>query len=650
MKPSTFSYKHFAGLFLSLIATAALVACGGGDGGDEKQKPTFKKLELNIAHINDHHSHLEAENIKIPLAKDANGKDIKQRVELGGFPRITKWFKNLEANGTKNLLKLHAGDAITGTPYFSFYKGEADAKLMNTVCFDAFAIGNHEFDESDKLLRDFLGDLWTKDCRTPALTANVKPALGTPLMPTSAISYLKPYTVKEVDGVKVGIVGLTISGKTQNSSQPLESTVFEDETKAAQKTIDKLQKKGIEHIVLLTHQGFEQDQMVAKQLTGVDVVVGGDSHSLIGDFSNVGFDTNGKKYPTEVTNKNGEKVCIVQAWEYTKAVGLLNVKFDERGAVESCSGQPKLLLGELLSAKRNRTTNKYDVIQNTTILNAVKSFANDTNNANIEWLENDAQAQKILEEYKEKNDLELSKAIGKAANNICLTRVPGSKDDRSKTIPKCAYAGYVAKGSDAAQVVAASFLKASKQADIALQNAGGVRIPIENDTITNRVAYKLLPFSNTLLEMKMTGQEIINALEDAVDNHIKDADRDGSHPYAAALRWDLDMSQAKGSRFSNLETKNKTTGKWEKLNKTQTYTVVTNDFIGQGRDGYTTLGKVYKEGRFVNTYLLYTQSFIDYVKAVGTVKLPLRSDYSHKSVIDKNGNAVPETAPATTPQ
>lgn len=599
-------------------------------------QPVFRRLELNVAHINDHHSHLESVSLDLTLA----GK--KTRVKAGGFPRVTQWFKDLETNGTKNLLKLHAGDAITGTPYFSFYKGKADADMMNTVCFDAFAIGNHEFDESDALLRDFLGHLWTASCQTPALTANVSPALGTPLMPSSAISYLQPYTVKEIDGVKVGIVGLTISGKTKNSSQPLPTTAFADETAAAQKAIDELKGKGIEHIVLLTHQGYAQDQAVAAQLTGVDVVVGGDSHTLTGDFSAVGFDTGGKTYPTVVSNKAGEKVCVVQAWEYTKAVGLLNVKFDSKGAVESCDGQPAILLGD--SFKRKNAAGDRVAVDAAT---RAAILADIDKNPSVQVYAENTAAAAVLKNYKDRNEGLLNTKIGKASESLCLTRVPGSGDNRSAGTAGCARADRIARGSDVAEVVAASFLKAARRADIALQNAGGVRTPVAAGDITNRTGYKLLPFSNTLVELEMTGQQIIDTLEEAVSNHM-DADANGktgssgSHPYAAGLRWNLDMSKARGARFSKVEVKDKTSGKWSAIDTAKTYVLVTNNYISGGKDGYATLGKITRAGKVVDTYLLYTQSFIDYVNAEGSISRPARSDYSHQSVTDSSGKLLPE--------
>jgi 5'-nucleotidase/UDP-sugar diphosphatase len=72
---------------------------------------------------------------------------------------------------------------MTGTLYHTLYNGEADAALMNTVCFDAFELGNHEFDEGDAGLRRFLDHLRSGQCRTTVLAANVEPAIGSPLAP-----------------------------------------------------------------------------------------------------------------------------------------------------------------------------------------------------------------------------------------------------------------------------------------------------------------------------------------------------------------------------------------------------------------------------------------------------------------------------------
>jgi 5'-nucleotidase len=144
-----------------------------------------------------------------------------------------------------------------------------------------------------------------------------------------------------------------------------------------------------------------------------------------------------------------------------------------------------------------------------------------------------------------------------------------------------------------------------------------------------------------LVEVELTGREVVAALEDAVANHLDLAQSNGSHPYAAGLRWDLDMSKPKGQRFANVQVRNKTTGAWTAIDLAKTYVLVTNDFIASGKDGYTALGTAYNAGHYVNTYLLYTQSFVDYVLAKGSIARPARADYSHQRVVTAAGVVLP---------
>ncbi len=616
----------------SALGAAALVltACGGSDGDGA---PSFKAIELNIAHINDHHSQLE------PIAAQELTLDgVATQVELGGFARQTAVFKAL-AN-TPNLIKLHAGDAITGTQYYTFFKGKADAQMMNTICFDAMTLGNHEFDDGDATLKGFLDALADPAlggaCKTTALASNVVAQAGTALAPANGTAYVKPYLIKKVDGVDVGIVGLSPSAKITNSSRPLATTQFLDETTAAQKSIDELKAKGIRHIVLLSHLGYDADKVIAPKLSDVDVIIGGDSHSLLGDFKSVGVATSSGAYPTVVQNKDGGTVCIGQAWEYAKAYGLMNVKFDDRGSVSQCGGTAKLVIGD--NFKRKDSAGAWQTLADADRQALVNKLAT---SAQVRVTTPDATAAQTLASYSGQVAAQRAITIGSTSDALCLVRMPGETTNRSTGVAGCETANTLARGSDAAQVVAEAFLAASKRADFALQNAGGVRIAVPAGPMSMNTAYTILPFTNVLVEMNLTGAQLVAALEDATANHLDNAQSNGSHPYAAGVRWDLDMSKAKGQRFTNVQVRNKTTGAWAPMDLTKTYVLVTNDFIAAGQDGYTTLGTVYKTGAYVNTYLLYTQSFVDYVIAQGTIARPKAADYAHQKVITKAGVVLP---------
>ena len=604
---------------LAALPFAVLVGCGGDDAVVLPEVVT-PPLTVTIAHINDHHSNLAALSQSLKF----NGKDTT--AEIGGFARVKTAMDQMA--GKPNLLKLHAGDALSGTLYYTLFKGEADAAMMNTVCFDAMAVGNHEFDEGDERLKSFITTLQAGSCKTPVLSANVIPKVGTPLAPTKSDDTIKPYTIKDFGGQKVGIVGLTVKGKTQGSSSPLPTTVFEDEATAAQKAIDALKGQGIQRIVLLSHIGYSMDKSIAAKLTDVDVIVGGDSHTLLGDFTAYGITSSSGSYPTMAKNKDGDSVCIVQASEYSKAMGELTVNFNAKQAVDSCSGKEHLLLGETFTRKDAAGKS---VALTGADLDEVKAII--AKDAQLWSLKPNASAEAVLKGYSDKVDAMKKEVIGTASELLCLERIPGG--GASKT-PGCT-AATNAHGGDISNLVAYAFRDMSITSQIAIQNAGGVRIDVPAGDVTIGTAYTLLPFANTLTELDMTGTEIKAVLEEAVEYAVKSGGSTGAYPYAAGLRWTVDLSKPAGSRFSNLEYKGKKDSAWSALNMSSSYKVVTNNFLAQGSDGYATFKKVSDSGRFLDTYLDYAQSFVDYTKKVKVLnKLPV-SDYSTQAIYDKNG-------------
>ena len=571
--------------------------------------------QLTILHINDHHSHLRADG---RMSLNIGGNNT--RVRSGGFPAIVSTFDKL-SEGKSNVLRLHAGDAITGDLYYTLFKGEADAALMNEVCFDAFALGNHEFDNGDAGLANFLDFLNNGDCQTPILAANISPEVGvSPLTKNSATDYIQPFTVINKGGMKIGIIGIDIATKTKNSSSPDESTLFLDETETAQKYIDELAADGVNHIILLTHYQYQNDLKLAENLRGVDIIVGGDSHTLLGDFKDLGLNSKGP-YPTMAKNADGEPVCVVQAWQYSQIVGELNVDFSNDGVVETCDGLPHMMLGD--SFKRKNADGDRVEIEGTerqAVLDAINA------DPKLHLVKGDTGAEALLAGFSSKVDELKAAKIGNISEDLCLERIPGQ--GKSKL---CDVSQTSAYGSDISNLVSHAFRDMARTSDIAIQNAGGVREDVPAGDFTIGDAYKLLPFSNTLVELKMSGEEIKSVLEDALDYALNPEGSTGAYPYAAGVRWHVDVSKDKGFRFTGLEFKGPKDGTWTELDMDRIYTVVTNNYISSGRDGYLTFGTISKEGRVTDTYLDYAQSFVDYVRKVGTVNKLDRSDYSTQS-------------------
>ncbi len=577
-----------------------------------------ESFDLRLIHMNDHHSRLFAnDGISLSLAGEST------RVRMGGFPAVASLIEQLSAQPGHSV-KLHAGDAITGDLYYTLFRGEADAAMMNQVCFDVFALGNHEFDDGDQGLVNFLDHLASDpDCQTEVLAANVIPKLGrSPLAMNSLHDYFKPYSIKYYGDQAVGFIGIDIAMKTKNSSAPDDSTIFLDEVSTAQHYIDILQQQGVNKIVLVTHYQYQNDLAMAQALRGVDVIVGGDSHSLLGgdELRALGLNPEGP-YPTRVQNADGDPVCVVQAWENALAVGELLVSFDPQGRVTACDGRTWLPLTD--NFRRRNAEGQWQAVSGQQHSELVAAVAQAPN---LVLVQEDAATAERLQHYTAQVDELKNQVIGESSNDLCLVRIPG--ESRSQI---CAPEATAQHGSDIVMLVAAAFLEMSPLAQVSIQNAGGVRIDVPKGPITLGTAYQLLPFSNTLVNMSMTGAEIRSALEDALDFSVIEGGSTGAYPYAAGLRFDVDLTQAKGQRVSNLQTKPKGETEWRTLAADEQLVVVTNDFIARGQDGYRTFGEIWRAGRAQNTYLDYAQSFVEYVRARGQVGSLPASEYSTAS-------------------
>lgn len=262
--------------------------------------------------------------------------------------------------------------------------------------------------------------------------------------------------------------------------------------------------------------------------------------------------------------------------------GKLDVRFDADGVVTQCSGHPYLPIGTTFTYAYNgsedRTLDAVDaftVTQQLTADDDVVSTVADSNSA------------AILAGYDQVADVLRQTVIGTISEDLCLERIPGQ--GRSSI---CDVSDTTVHGSDISNIVAKAFMTITPTADIAIQNGGGVRVDVASGDYTIADAYSLLPFANTMATLEMTGQQIKNVLEDAFDYALSEGGSTGSYPYASGLRFDVDASQAKGSRFSNLEVNSRVAGDWGALDLAATYTVVTNNYIAAGQDGYTTFAEI----------------------------------------------------------
>lgn len=577
---------------LFLIGLTAIASCILLSSCASTSTAPKAPLDLTIIHMNDHHSSLDQR----PLNIEWGGQTWV--AEAGGVGRAVAMIKKLRKENSPELT-LHAGDAVTGSLYYTRFGSKPDATWMTQVCFDAFTIGNHEFDHSDAGLKTFLDQLQTPSCKIPVLSANTQPKVGqSALTPKGPWDSFKPYTIVERQGEKIAIIGLTIANKTKNSSQPDPETQFLDETATAKRYVAELQQQGIEKIILLTHWGYQNDLALAKAVPAIDVIIGGDSHTLLGNFAEFGLDSKGP-YPTIETNASGQPVCIAHAYQYALAVGELHVQFDGKGNVASCNGQPHMLLGDIKPEQGMVTT--LEPVKNA--LEASGAFT---------FIAPDPATQTMIDGYAEKLSAFANEVVADVPQTICKQSVGEPRK------PGCA-AGI---SSGAHRVVAEAFLHAVPDADFAIQNGGGVRADIPAGPLSVKQIFEVLPFANTLVKLEITGAEFKQAMEQALTYAITPDGSFGAYPYGAGIQYSVNMQAPEGDRVSNLKVWDKATQSWQGIRPRQTYTMVTNSFIAGGQDGWRTLRTIALMGRATNTQIDYAQSLVDYARDIKVLKRP----------------------------
>ncbi|GHG92494.1 NAD 5'-nucleotidase [Comamonas sp. KCTC 72670] len=580
------------------LVAGALMACG--DNGEDKPPPPppppppeqGAPLDLTILHINDHHSHLASGSVSLNVA-NAAGATVSANVDAAGFARVTTAMTEL-AVGKQHVLKLHAGDALTGTLYFNRAGaiGEADAAMMNTVCFDAFTLGNHEFDKGDSELRNFIDRLHAGTCKTPVISANVSFGASSALHPSRASGYVNPYTVVERGGQKIGLVGLTIATKTKESSSPDPDTMFEGEVPAAQRAIDALKAEGINKIIVMSHIGYDLDRTIIPQLSGVDAVIGGDSHTLLGPASMEDFNvgTPAGAYAEPLRNRDGETVCIGQAWQYARVVGEMNIRFDADGVVTSCNGTPHVLIGDQFSIGGTPVSAEDNAAM----------LASAASSGFLRVTQPSEAAAAVLAPFQERVEQYSQQVVSVAADELCNRRVPGARD-RSRSSVSCNELGEAdARGGDIQQLVAQAYLEVANAdyggADITLQSAGGVRRPLLGP-VTAADVIEVIPFGNLLYRLDITGEEVKSMIEDGLHATFREGGSTGPYPYTGGLRFDVNATQERGQRATHLEILDQATGEWKEVSPTATYRLFVLQFNATGGDGYETLANVPAERR-----------------------------------------------------
>lgn len=406
-------------------------------------------FSLVILHTNDFHARFE------PISAFDSGCSAEDNTAgecFGGSARLVTGVEAARQRaGNTPVLLVDGGDQFQGTLFYTYYKGALAAEMMNKLGYDAMTVGNHEFDDGPEVLRDFVGAV-----EFPILMSNADIS-GEPLLADA----IQKSTIIEKGGEKIGLIGLTPQD-TDELASPGPNVTFSDPVPAVQAEVDRLTAEGVNKIVVLSHSGFNVDQRVAAETTGVDVIVGGHTNTLL---SNTAEGAVGP-YPTVV---NG--VQIVQAYAYGKFLGELNVTFDDSGNVTEATGDLVVMDGSVAE--------------------------DETTVARI------AEAAAPLEEIR-------SRVVAETAEPIV-----GERDVcRAK---ECAMGNLIAD---------AMLARVKDQGiEIAIQNGGGIRASIDAGPVTMGEVLTVLPFQNTLSTFQVTGATFVEALENGASQIEEGAGR-----------------------------------------------------------------------------------------------------------------------------
>jgi 5'-nucleotidase / UDP-sugar diphosphatase len=421
---------------------------------------------VTILHTNDLHARVEAASVS--------------RKPYGGYARQATLIRKFRESDPNTVL-LNGGDTFQGTLFFNVYEGLADAAFMNMAGYQAMAVGNHEFDRGPAALAAF-----AKVAKFPLLAANLDVS-GEPLL----AGLVKPYAIVQAGKERIGVVG-AITNDTPSISSPGPNVRFLDLQSSVQDAVSELAKKGIHRVVLVSHVGLSGERELARTVKGLDVIVGGHSHTLLGSTLPQGFPQPTGPYPIVETNAEG-KCLIVSAWEWGKVLGRIKVRFDAQGRVESWSDAAPIPVDETVTE--------------------------------------DPDVAGLVAALRKPIAALQSQEVGLTETGL------GRPHDGGR--------GYE---NTMANVISDSMLEATKgQGSVAaFMNQGGVRSSLEPGKITYGQAISVQPFGNTLVLLELTGAELKAALEHG-------ADRTGGllHP-SAGTSYRLDMGRPIGSRVSEV--------------------------------------------------------------------------------------------------
>lgn len=533
----------------------------------------------------------EEKDTVILHTNDVHGRIVEEKGVIGDAKLATVIEKERE-KGNQTTLVVDAGDAFQGLPISNSTKGEARAKILNEMGYDAMAVGNHEFDfglDEAKKYKEILN--------FPLLSSNTY-VNGARLFEAATIVDKN----KDVEGDEFVVIGVT-TPETATKTHPknVKGVTFTEPIAEVNKVIEEIQAKALaegkdyKHYVVLAHLGVDTTTPV--EWRGSTLAEALSKNPLLKGKRVTVID--GHSHTVESTTY-GDNVTYNQTGSYLHNVGKVTYKSRQ------LLGNPSLIAA-----------------------------------ADAKKLEANPKIEKLVKDIKQKYDAE--NAIEVVSNSPVELN-----GDRENVRVRETNLGNVVADS-LYQYGQTGF---SHPTDIAVTNGGGLRETIaKGKPITKGNVIAVLPFGNTISQIQVTGQQVFDMFEKSlgsilqVDKAGKTVLDENGQPLLEPSGGFLQISGAKvyydtnlaaGKRVLAIQVKNRATGLYEKLDLEKVYYLATNDFLAAGGDGYTMLGGAREEGPSMDA------AFEDYLKTADLTQYEKVNPNSRTISVDSKTFKLPE--------
>ena len=538
----------------------------------------------------------EEKDTVILHTNDVHGRIVEEKGVIGDA-KLATVIEQERAKSNQTTLVVDAGDAFQGLPISNSTKGEARAEILNQMQYDAMAVGNHEFDFGLDEVNKYKEIL-----KFPLLCSNTY-VNGARLFEASTIVDKD----KTVEGDEFVVIGVT-TPETATKTHPknIKGVTFTDPISEVNKVIEEVQAKAraegkdYKHYVVLAHLGVDTTTPVEWRGSTL----------------------------AEALSKNprlkGKRVTVIDGHSHTVESTTYgdNVTYNQTGSYLHNVGKVIYKSRQLLG--------------NPTLIAA----------ADAKKLTANPKVEKLVKDIKQKYDAE------NAVEVVSNSPVELNGDRENVRVRETNLGNVVA--DSLYQYGQTGF---SHPTDIAVTNGGGLRETIaKGKPITKGNVIAVLPFGNTISQIQVTGQQVLDMFEKSLGS-ILQVDKDGKNVLdengqpllepsggflqVSGVKVYYDTNLPSGKRVLAIQVKNRTTGRYDLLDLAKTYYLATNDFLAAGGDGYTMLGGAREEGPSMDA------AFEEYLKTADLTQYEKINPNSRTISVDSKNFSLPVETPQT---